>query len=119
MCQNHFPGGPAFICSRPAMSNAFVSGALNLRSGPLRAFKILGSDHVTVRIRRSEFEELLDDFLKCMDQPTIDGLNTYLVSRAGAMQGLKVALSGVGGDELFGGYPSFGQIPKLLTWGRR
>jgi asparagine synthase (glutamine-hydrolysing) len=83
------------------------------------AAKVLGSDHVTVRIGRDEFEELLDDFLLCMDQPTIDGLNTYLVSRAAAMQGLKVALSGLGGDELFGGYPSFQQIPKLLKWGQR
>jgi asparagine synthase (glutamine-hydrolysing) len=83
------------------------------------AAKILRSDHITVRIGRDEFEELLDDFLLCMDQPTIDGLNTYLVSRAAAMQGLKVALSGLGGDEMFGGYPSFRQIPKLLKWGRR
>jgi asparagine synthase (glutamine-hydrolysing) len=81
--------------------------------------KILRTEHVTVRIGREEFEELLDDFLMSMDQPTIDGLNTYLVSRAAAMQGLKVALSGVGGDELFAGYPSFTQIPKLLNWGRR
>ncbi len=83
------------------------------------AAKILQSDHVTVRIGRAEFEDLIDDFLECMDQPTIDGLNTYLVSRAAAKQGLKVALSGLGGDELFGGYPSFRQIPQLLTWGRR
>ena len=82
------------------------------------AAKILRSDHVTVRIGRGEFEELLDDFLKSMDQPTIDGLNTYLVSRAASTQGLKVALSGLGGDELFGGYPSFRQIPQLLAWGR-
>jgi asparagine synthase (glutamine-hydrolysing) len=80
--------------------------------------KSLGSDHVTVRIGRGEFERLIDDFLTSMDQPTIDGLNTYLVSRAAARQGLKVALSGVGGDELFGGYPSFSEIPKLLKWGR-
>jgi asparagine synthase (glutamine-hydrolysing) len=71
-----------------------------------------------VRITREEFRGLLDDFIRCMDQPTIDGLNTYLVSRAAAAQGLKVVLSGLGGDELFGGYPSFSQIPKLLVWGR-
>ena len=83
------------------------------------AARILRSDHVTVRVGRGEFEELLDDFLASMDQPTIDGLNTYLISRAAARQGLKVALSGLGGDELIGGYPSFRQIPKLLTWGPR
>src|SRR5262249_18199688 len=80
--------------------------------------RILGTDHATIRIRRGEFEELLDDFLQVMDQPTIDGLNTYLISRAAATRGLKVVLSGLGGDELFGGYPSFRQIPKLLKWGR-
>jgi asparagine synthase (glutamine-hydrolysing) len=81
--------------------------------------KRLGSDHTTVRLNRNQFEELLDDFLKSMDQPTIDGLNTYLVSSVTAKQGLKVALSGLGGDELFGGYPSFRQIPRLLKWGQR
>lgn len=80
--------------------------------------RILNSNHTTIRIGRDEFEGLLDDFMLSMDQPTIDGLNTYLVSRAAASQGLKVVLSGLGGDELFGGYPSFRQIPRLLRCGR-
>jgi len=82
------------------------------------AARLLGSEHVTKRIGRDEFVALLDRFIQSMDQPTIDGLNTYLVSRCAAAQGLKVALSGLGGDELFGGYPSFEQIPRLLRWGK-
>jgi asparagine synthase (glutamine-hydrolysing) len=82
------------------------------------AARLLGSDHVTTRIGREEFVDLLDKFFQAMDQPTIDGLNTYLVCRCAAAQGLKVALSGLGGDELFGGYPSFKQIPQLLRWGK-
>jgi asparagine synthase (glutamine-hydrolysing) len=81
------------------------------------AAKALGSDHVTSRIGREEFVDALDGFIASMDQPTIDGLNTYFVSRAAAAQGLKVILSGLGGDELFGGYPSFSQIPRFLAWG--
>jgi asparagine synthase (glutamine-hydrolysing) len=82
------------------------------------AAKAIGSEHTTVRIGRDEFDALLTDFFRKMDQPTIDGLNTYLISRAAAKQGLKVALSGLGGDELFGGYPSFNQIPLLVALGR-
>jgi asparagine synthase (glutamine-hydrolysing) len=81
--------------------------------------RTLGTRHVTVHIDREEFEGQLDDFFASMDQPSIDGLNTYLVSRAAASQGLKVVLSGLGGDELFGGYGSFRQIPMLLKWGAR
>lgn len=83
------------------------------------AAKAMGSEHTTVRISHEEFfEEVFDNFVRSMDQPTIDGLNTYIVSRAAASHGLKVVLSGLGGDELFGGYPSFRQIPQLLSFGR-
>lgn len=82
------------------------------------AARILGSEHTTVRIGRDDFEGALDHFFAHMDQPSMDGLNTYLVSRAASSLGLKVALSGLGGDELFGGYPSFRQIPLLVKFGR-
>jgi asparagine synthase (glutamine-hydrolysing) len=64
-------------------------------------------------------KEALDSFegwLAAMDQPSIDGLNTFIISKAVRERGIKVALSGLGADELFGGYPSFREIPN---WSRR
>jgi asparagine synthase (glutamine-hydrolysing) len=77
----------------------------------------IGADHHTVRLSREQVEAILENFFERMDLPTIDGLNTYLASYAARSVGLKVALSGLGADELFGGYPSFTEIPSLLRVG--
>ena len=53
-----------------------------------------------------------------MDQPTIDGLNTYLIARQTRAAGIKVALSGLGGDELFAGYSSFRDVPRMERFDR-
>jgi asparagine synthase (glutamine-hydrolysing) len=74
-----------------------------------------GAEHRTVWVARANFREELPTLLARMDQPTTDGVNSYFVARAAASVGLKVALSGVGGDELFGGYADFRQIPRLVA----
>lgn len=67
--------------------------------------------HDTYWIEDSQVEKDLPSILEAMDQPSVDGVNTWLVSKAAHEAGLKVVLSGVGGDELFGGYNHFGQLP--------
>jgi asparagine synthase (glutamine-hydrolysing) len=77
---------------------------------------IIGTTHQTVRVGRSDFDDHVDRVLDAMDQPTIEGFNTYFVVRAARQAGLKVVLSGVGGDELFAGYPYYRRIPALMRW---
>jgi asparagine synthase (glutamine-hydrolysing) len=70
-----------------------------------------GTQHTTRIVTEQEFRNDLPKIIEAMDQPTIDGLNTWFVSKAARELGLKVAISGLGGDELFGGYPSFRDVP--------
>jgi asparagine synthase (glutamine-hydrolysing) len=74
-----------------------------------------GMEHHAHLVSKADFDHELPRIREAMDQPSIDGVNTFFVSRAASRAGMKVALSGSGGDELFGGYPSFSQIPRLVN----
>jgi asparagine synthase (glutamine-hydrolysing) len=71
------------------------------------------TSHTEVRLRREEFARWLPDAVAALDQPSFDGVNTYCVARAAKASGLTVALSGLGADEIFGGYPHFRAAPWL------
>ncbi len=75
-----------------------------------------GTDHHAITLTGHETAQKLPGFLASLDQPTGDGLNTFVVSQAARQGGVTVALSGLGGDELFGGYPQFRQSPQIARW---
>ena len=77
-----------------------------------------GARHVVRTVDRREFEQDLPAILDAMDLPTIDGINTWFVAKAAREAGVKVALSGLGADECFGGYPSFVDVPRSVRFFR-
>jgi asparagine synthase (glutamine-hydrolysing) len=74
-----------------------------------------GITHHVRRVTPQEFEVDLPRILAAMDQPSVDGINTWYASKAVAELDLKVVVSGMGGDELFQGYSSFKQLPRLVS----
>jgi asparagine synthase (glutamine-hydrolysing) len=83
-----------------------------------RTAQHFGTRHTDCRLDSASARKLLTTFLEYSDQPSIDGFNTFCVSRLAHDAGLKVVLSGLGGDEVFGGYPSFRRVPQMVCTSR-
>lgn len=77
--------------------------------------KTFRTRHHSLITSRQDFENEREKILHAMDQPSIDGVNTWFVARVAAKMKLKSTLSGIGGDELFASYPSFRQVPMLVN----
>jgi asparagine synthase (glutamine-hydrolysing) len=92
-----------------------------LNEGPIakRIAAAIGTQHHEVVLTEGRFVENLETALDSLDQPSFDGLNAYYISQAVRAAGFTVALSGTGGDELFGGYTSYRDLPVLHRWSRR
>jgi asparagine synthase (glutamine-hydrolysing) len=121
----------AGIDSSAVVAFARESGASDLQTMTLRFEEYRGRDndeaplaqivaaqygvrHTIQELSRQEFLTCVPRVFDAMDQPSVDGLNSYFISKAAHEMGLKVAMSGAGGDELFGGYTSFRDIPRWM-----
>lgn len=127
---------PVGVFLSGGLDSAVIGGLMSQAAGaPLKTFSIgfeeaeysetseaeatarhLGATHQTRILTGREVAADLESILATYDQPTGDGLNTYYVSQTARRGGATVALSGLGGDELFGGYPSFRNIPGIARW---
>ena len=76
------------------------------------------TDHTEIHLTEQDLLDRLPEALAAMDQPTGDGINTYVISRAVQDKGIKVALSGLGGDEFFAGYPAFSRLKRAADFYR-
>ena len=78
-----------------------------------------GTDHHEIPVSQQDTLAVLPEALCAMDQPTIDGINTYLVSSKTRAAGVKVALTGLGADEMFAGYSNFRRVPRMEPFSKR
>ncbi len=75
--------------------------------------RLFGTDHREIMVSQADALSAVPEALRAMDQPTIDGINTWLVSAKARAAGVKVALTGLGADEMFAGYSNFRRVPRL------
>ncbi len=104
------------------MSVIFEESRYSERPFARRVAERLGTKHHEVLLRGSAIQQKAMDAIARMDQPSIDGVNTYVITEAARQDGFTVALSGLGGDEFFGGYPTFRRtagLAKLQQFARR
>jgi asparagine synthase (glutamine-hydrolysing) len=80
--------------------------------------RAVGADHTEISLTERDVLEQVQQGVLSVDHPSGDGLNTYIVARAVRQAGMKVALSGLGGDEFFGGYRSFDRVPRLSRYAK-
>jgi asparagine synthase (glutamine-hydrolysing) len=118
-------------------SSCIVAAASEASQKPLETFSVIfgdrefcedrfsdpvarefGCHHHKIELNETRLLERIPEALGAMDQPSVDGLNTYIISRATKEAGITVALSGLGGDEIFAGYSTFRSVPKMMTFQR-
>jgi asparagine synthase (glutamine-hydrolysing) len=83
-----------------------------------RVARRVGAKHVEVRVRAADFAAAIPAIFAAMDQPSIDGVNSYFIAKAAREAGLTVVLSGLGADEIFWGYPGFRVAPRVARVAR-
>ena len=119
------------------IDSSAITGILRREGFPLKTFSIVfqeaayneaeysrlvartfGTEHHEVLVSQRDALAAIPQALSAMDQPTVDGINTYFVSRETRAAGIKVVLSGLGGDELFAGYSNFQTVPRMERFQR-
>lgn len=102
-----------------ALTIGFEEKSFDESEASRRTAELLGIPHDVLILSACEIRDSLDHAIWAMDEPTVDGLNAYWICRTAARAGFKVALTGQGGDELFGGYTSmqwFERLTHAATW---